>query len=841
MKKFIAFIAIFYFSYPVASQSKGTISGKVLNAEAMEPLTGANVLVENVRTVLTDKEGKFTVAGLEAGNYRLHISYVSLQTVSVSVSISANQTSVLDILLSPSTIMGNDVVVSASKKNEKITRAPASIFVIGNADLNQFAGSNVGELVSLVQGVEYTRTGVDQITFNARGFHSAFNNKVMQLIDGRNSMAPLSGSLPLFNNASVNKEDIERIEIVLGPQSALYGPNAHNALFNYITKDPRKYGGTTIASTIGNLSQYSTRLRHASTFNENWAYKFSGEYSRGKEFTFYDSVYAGGGVYGPPVAIPERNVDFDYRHIRGEGAIYYNINAITSIVVSAGASTNDFLQVTTAARNQMLDVTNSFIQARLIHPRLYVTAYNTRGNLGSSFIIGSYTRDFWDRTHSTLPRTDSIRGKLTETEAEGFAMRLGNRFKEKGSRFNAEIQYNKYFENPKILVIAGASMQRDDPNGYGINLVDVIKKIQVNQYGSVLQIEKQLPFSFRLSGASRWDNHSVFGNFISPKIALVKDMNNGSFRVCYGKAYAMPSILSQFAKIGNFLFGNGEGITYIPNGTKMDNEFAFRKTTTALKAEEVRTWELGYKAALEKLFIDISAYTSISKYFLSPLQTVPGRALMVGKIPVAHNPAFAGTIANDTLKNAFFSTFFNYGNVKAYGVDAGLGYQLNSIFSILIKYSWFNSDITNGMAQNDANKDGFVSDEEKSLNAPRHRGNISLHTSNLLKRKASVILTARLVEQYNFFSGNQIGTEEGKGTRGIVHRGHQLSPIYKNYNWGALGGFTSFNINANYKFNENVAVNAGITNLFNTKQIEFVGSPSIGRLISIELKIHLPD
>ena len=88
--------------------------------------------------------------------------------------------------------IGNTVVVSALKQPEKITNAPASIQVIGTKDLNQFAGSNVNELVSKVQGIEYTRNGVDEITFNARGFNSAFNIRVLQLVDSRNSMSAIS-------------------------------------------------------------------------------------------------------------------------------------------------------------------------------------------------------------------------------------------------------------------------------------------------------------------------------------------------------------------------------------------------------------------------------------------------------------------------------------------------------------------------------------------------------------------------------------------------------------------------------------------------------------------------
>jgi iron complex outermembrane receptor protein len=63
----------------------------------------------------------------------------------------------------------------------------------------------------------------------------------------------------------------------------------------------------------------------------------------------------------------------------------------------------------------------------------------------------------------------------------------------------------------------------------------------------------------------------------------------------------------------------------------------------------------------------------------------------------------------------------------------------------------------------------------------------------------------------------------------------------KNFDWGPLGGFTTIDLSAGYKINQMVQLNLGITNLFDTNQIEFVGSPSIGRLIMFELKVHVPN
>jgi iron complex outermembrane receptor protein len=115
-----------------------------------------------------------------------------------------------------------------------------------------------------------------------------------------------------------------------------------------------------------------------------------------------------------------------------------------------------------------------------------------------------------------------------------------------------------------------------------------------------------------------------------------------------------------------------------------------------------------------------------------------------------------------------------------------------------------------------------------------------LTLQNILKQKAFFSISARYTGQHDFYSGNQIGTAAGKGRRGEVYRGPNLPPVIKNFDWGSMGGYTVFNLNAGYKFNERVSLNLGITNIFNARQLEFVGSPYIGRLLMCELKVHFP-
>lgn len=826
------------------------VSGRVTDGKTGMPLAGASVMVKSTGAgTYADDDGNFTLAISKSGKITLIVSYVGYTDIEVTGEAGTK----FSVSLTPSSGRGDEVVVSASKRPEKITRAPATISVLTSKDFAQTSSFNVGELASKIQGVEFVRTGVTGVGFNARGFNNAFNAKILQMTDGRNSMMAGGSGLASGIMNTVIKEDIDRMEIILGPNSALYGPNAHNGVANTITKDPRKFQGTDIAIGAGNRSVFTSRFRTASKINNKWAYKITGEYTTGKDFDFNDSIYAGGSVYGPALAIPERISSNQFKHMRGAADVYYAVSPKADLVVSYGGSVNDFLSVNNTGRNQIKDWKFSYLQLKYISPRFFAQAYETWTNVGTSYGIPGYTRDFWNRTHSTITDPANplfpVVGRLDPDQAEAFATRLGNRFKENSKRFNAEVQYNTNFDKAGVNLIIGASYQKDDPKTYGTSLADATERVQVTQYGGAMQLEKTLPGDLKFVAAARLDHHSLFKNMFSPKFALVKGVPGGSIRITWGKAFAAPIILFQRASVFGIVFGNGDGVKYIPNGANA-NDPASAVTTIPLKPEQISTWELGYKGTLgKKLYIDVNAYYGSSQNFLSPAISVGGRALSVGNIAIpTASLLLPGTVNSSTgiLSGAAFSTYFNYGQVASYGVDLGVNYFFSDDISLAMKYSWFGSDITSDNIKNDANRDGYVSLEEKSLNAPANRLSSTLSFQNIAKGKMFLNISLRWVQQYDLYSGSQIGTAAGQGKRGLVYGG--INPLTntaryytKNFDWGALGGFTSIDISGGVKLNSSLSLGAGISNLFNVTQKEFVGSPSIGRLFSVELKAHIPN
>jgi len=396
-----------------------------------------------------------------------------------------------------------------------------------------------------------------------------------------------------------------------------------------------------------------------------------------------------------------------------------------------------------------------------------------------------------------------------------------------------------------VYLVASASYQKDDPKTYGTSLADANQKVEVTQYGGALQLEKTLPADIKLVTAARLDHHSLFGNLFAPKVGLIKGVPGGAVRLTWGKAYAAPIILFQRASVFGLVYGNGTGVKYIPNGANA-NEPGSVTTTVALQPEEIHTWELGYKGTIsKKLYVDINGYYGQSKNFLSPAITVGGRALSVGDIPIT--PAIPGTVnASGVLSGGTFLTYFNYGKIASYGIDLGLNYYFTGNINLSVKYSYFGSDITKDKPENDANRDGYVSLEERSLNAPKNRIAATLSFQNLFKSKAFLNLSTRWVEKFDLYSGSQIGTAAGQGKRGVVYGG--INPLnntprnyLKNFDRGPMGGFTTFDASAGYRFFEMLSLGASISNIFDTDQREFVGSPLIGRLFSFELRANIPN
>ncbi|MGA8855268.1 MAG: carboxypeptidase-like regulatory domain-containing protein, partial [Christiangramia sp.] len=209
----------------------GSISGTVTDAATGEPLLGTNIIVQGTNTGASTNESGYYKLELEPEDYTIEVFFMGYETITRDITIESGEEMTMNFSLESSASVMDEVVVSANRRPQKITKAPATVNVISAQEIADFAGPNPGELAARQKGVDFVRTGVQGTGINIRGFNSAFNSKNLQVEDGRISSLVATG-LPLGSFTTITKEDIERVEIILGPNAALYGPNAHNGLVN---------------------------------------------------------------------------------------------------------------------------------------------------------------------------------------------------------------------------------------------------------------------------------------------------------------------------------------------------------------------------------------------------------------------------------------------------------------------------------------------------------------------------------------------------------------------------------------------------------------------------------
>ena len=258
---------------------RGSITGRVTDAQSGDPLVAANVVA--VSPVLaaptgsaTDARGRYTVANLPAGEYTLTASYIGYQKQEQTVRLEVGATLEANFALNPQAIQFDTYVVTASRRRERIEDAPAAITVITKQTIRRQSNTNLGDYLKAVKGVDFTQSGVDSYNLSARGFNASFSSRLLTLTDGRMANIP-SLRLIAYNVIPISFEDVEQFEIVLGPSSALYGPNAHSGVLNIITRSPRESAGTTFNVQAGSHQIRKLTMRHATAWGPV-SFKISG-------------------------------------------------------------------------------------------------------------------------------------------------------------------------------------------------------------------------------------------------------------------------------------------------------------------------------------------------------------------------------------------------------------------------------------------------------------------------------------------------------------------------------------------------------------------------------------
>jgi outer membrane receptor for ferrienterochelin and colicins len=216
------------------SQTYGTIEGKVVDGATGDPLPGANVILTGTMLgASSDFDGDFRILHVPAGNYKIKATMMGYKAGNQEINIAANATVTVQFSLEQTVIETPGVVVTAGKKAQSFQDVPNSVAIISSLQIKQKNLTYVSDVLEYTPGVTMVRGDVN--IRGSSGFSLGAGSRVLLLVDGIPLMPGDSGNIKW---EIIPMSQVDRVEVVKGAGSALYGSHALGGVINVITKEP---------------------------------------------------------------------------------------------------------------------------------------------------------------------------------------------------------------------------------------------------------------------------------------------------------------------------------------------------------------------------------------------------------------------------------------------------------------------------------------------------------------------------------------------------------------------------------------------------------------------------
>lgn len=519
--------------------AQNSISGNIADSSG-DPLIGASITISGTTIgTITDIDGNYSITSDIDFPWDLTVSYIGYKTQNITATGAGNQAI---IKLEAGVTLGDDIVISASKRAEKVTDAVASVSVLSAERIAAIPiNSDATELIRNIAGVNIVKSGTQYSNVELRGPVTVNESNTLVMRD----YAPLTDvSTKRVNSAiaSVNSIDLARVEVVRGPAGALYGPNVTSGIVHYISKDPFKYTGTDVLVGFGeqNIQQYA--LRHAGNINNKFGYKILGSYQKSTDFALAEEDLVNN-VGNPTIRVKNNvtqggkvfenvsNTDQDLFQWNVTGQLDYRFNDKTSITyVGSLARQRENFRNQTA--HQMFGRQLQQHQIRFTAGNLFVSLLrkNQMGNVDKDGNVREGTADYvFNFAYDGRPDAD---GNLVAGDIGD------NIYNDLAAQYSLDI-------NDKIDAVVGVDYKNVegliDPRVYGINSGNN----EFNVLGAYASVNYDVSEAISINAAARVDNYDAYdATAFSPRIGGVYKINDAnSIRLNYSKAFQSESRL----------------------------------------------------------------------------------------------------------------------------------------------------------------------------------------------------------------------------------------------------------------------------------------------------------
>lgn len=752
----------------VPAQQLPEILGQVTDAKSNESLPYINVFLKGTSFgTSTDVNGNFRIINVPAGTYTIIFSSVGYATRQEEIRVGEGDHTAVNAALTPSEVSLAEVsVYGASLKKERITEAPSAVSVIdaGEIKLNATSGQ-LPRLLEAQPGVDIVQSGIQDFNINTRGFNSSLNRRLLVLMDGRDLAIAFLGAQE-WNGLTLPLEDLGRLELVRGPGSALYGPNAFNGVVNVTTSPPKDVQGTKFSYSIGELNTVRSDVRQSALLGNGWSYKAnfgtmsSDTWSRSR--TSANLTSAG---------------EFEYAGLRKSGIETRPLNpgAVTSKYGSARVDYNYTDNSVATIEGGLSEVQNE----------LFVT--------GIGRVQVTQAHKPWGRlTYSSERMNVNLWAQGRKSLQPQYSLASGAPLTERSQVYHAEVQCNFWPAADELRVIVGGSHRLYHVDTDGTLMAD---QHDDNTSGLFGQVEFTPSNIFKIVGASRWDRSTLHSSQFSPKGAIVWTPDpNHSVRATVNKAFQVPNY-------SEFFLQAAAGVANVPFFVSPSNPAGatpiLARGNSSNRVETILGFEVGYKGIFldNKIFLSLDGYYNQAKDFVTdllqganpayPFTLPPG--FPAGLADLARSAIPGLTIVNG--RPAIVVSYTNAGKVDERGVEVGFTvYPMNEVH-FDGTWTWYDFEV-----------------KEQQLgdillpNAPKHKFSLGVN--------------------YKSPAGYEIGLS-GRNVQPF----HWAAGIFE----GDIPAYTLLNISAGYQITKNVRLAATVSNLLDHQAYQIFGGSVIGR------------
>lgn len=281
----------------VSFSQSNTIKGRVQNQSTNENIPSVSITVKGSGVgTYTNERGEFSITVKQSLPIVLVASSVGYETVEMEVN-NNNLSGGVTFSLLPKSILGQEVVVSATRTPSRILESPVTIERISISNIRNTASVSYYDMIGKLKGVDVVNASLTFASPTTRGFGGSGNLRLNQIIDGMDNQAP-GLNFSVGSVIGISELDVESIELLPGASSALYGPGGMNGALIINSKDPFKYQGLSFQVKTGIMNidsrsrkpspYYNWNLRWAQKIGENFAFKFTGELIQAQDWVADD-------------------------------------------------------------------------------------------------------------------------------------------------------------------------------------------------------------------------------------------------------------------------------------------------------------------------------------------------------------------------------------------------------------------------------------------------------------------------------------------------------------------------------------------------------------------------